>query len=115
MHIKIVDRPLTCVLSAVFLPTINSSRLMKLGMLSPFRLALQMIDHLRHLLALVLEAGTDNPLFRSPVGNNPKHILDLGTGKGNWAMYVNPKVLSASLVLVRYLQSQRCGGHVSQW
>lgn len=88
---------------------------MKLGMLSPFILDLKVIDHLRHLLSLVLEADTDNPLFRSPVGNNPKHILDLGTGKGNWAMYVNPKVLSASLEMVRYLQSQRCGGHVSQW
>ena len=34
-----------------------------------------------------MDSDYDNPLFRAPV-KDPKHILDLGTGLGNWAMYV---------------------------
>ncbi|KAJ5772571.1 hypothetical protein N7520_003100 [Penicillium odoratum] len=41
-----------------------------------------------HLVALVLESDKANPLFRSPIGDRPAHILDLGTGKGNWAIDV---------------------------
>ncbi|CAI7596102.1 unnamed protein product [Penicillium manginii] len=41
-----------------------------------------------HLLTLVLDSERDNPLFRSPIVKNPKHILDLGTGKGVWAIDV---------------------------
>ncbi|KAJ5774771.1 hypothetical protein N7457_009667 [Penicillium paradoxum] len=41
-----------------------------------------------HLVALVMESDQDNPLFRAPIGDNPKNILDLGTGKGNWAIDV---------------------------
>ncbi|KAJ5100604.1 hypothetical protein N7456_006656 [Penicillium angulare] len=40
-----------------------------------------------HLLAMIMEAGRDNPLFRAPL-EDPKHVLDLGTGKGNWAIDV---------------------------
>ncbi|KAJ5581715.1 hypothetical protein N7535_000335 [Penicillium sp. DV-2018c] len=40
-----------------------------------------------HLVALVMDSDQENPLFRSPV-KNPKHILDLGTGQGNWAIDV---------------------------
>lgn len=39
-----------------------------------------------HLLAMIMDADRDNPLFRAPVGEKAKHILDLGTGSGNWAM-----------------------------
>lgn len=46
------------------------------------------LNTLSHLLALVLDSERENPLFRSPVGKNPTHVLDIGTGKGNWAMYV---------------------------
>lgn len=46
------------------------------------------LNTLSHLLALVLDSERENPLFRSPVGKNPTHILDIGTGKGTWAMYV---------------------------
>lgn len=42
----------------------------------------------RHLVALVMDSDRENPLFRSPIGQDAKHILDLGTGQGNWAMYV---------------------------
>lgn len=45
-------------------------------------------DTLSHLLALVLDSERENPLFRAPIEKDPKHILDIGTGKGNWAMYV---------------------------
>ncbi|KAJ5151931.1 hypothetical protein N7492_010226 [Penicillium capsulatum] len=41
-----------------------------------------------HLVALILDSERDNPLFRSPIGDKPKHILDLGTGKGTWAIDV---------------------------
>jgi hypothetical protein len=41
-----------------------------------------------HLVALVLDSDRENPLFQSPVGPKAEHILDIGTGKGNWAMYV---------------------------
>lgn len=37
-----------------------------------------------------MDSDYDNPLFRAPV-KDPKHILDLGTGLGNWAMYVERK------------------------
>ncbi|CAG8190270.1 unnamed protein product [Penicillium nalgiovense] len=40
-----------------------------------------------HLVALIMDSDNDNPLFRAPV-KDPKNILDLGTGLGNWAMYV---------------------------
>lgn len=43
--------------------------------------------HASHLLALVLDSDRKNPLFRAPV-KDPQQILDLGTGKGIWAMYV---------------------------
>ncbi|KAI1839103.1 hypothetical protein DTO006G1_757 [Penicillium roqueforti] len=41
-----------------------------------------------HLLALVLDSERENPLFRAPIEKDPKHILDIGTGKGNWAIDV---------------------------
>ncbi|KAJ5732487.1 hypothetical protein N7493_003968 [Penicillium malachiteum] len=41
-----------------------------------------------HLLAIIMDSERDNPLFRAPIGENPTHILDLGTGKGNWAIDV---------------------------
>ncbi|KAJ5894943.1 hypothetical protein N7495_006634 [Penicillium taxi] len=41
-----------------------------------------------HLLTMVLDSERENPLFRAPIGNNPKHILDIGTGKGVWAIDV---------------------------
>jgi hypothetical protein len=45
-----------------------------------------------HLVALVLDSERENPLFRAPV-RHPKQILDLGTGKGIWAMYVYARPL----------------------
>ncbi|KAJ5638713.1 hypothetical protein N7528_001103 [Penicillium herquei] len=41
-----------------------------------------------HLVALVLDSDRANPLFRAPIGDSPRHILDLGTGKGTWAIDV---------------------------
>ncbi|KAJ6133723.1 hypothetical protein N7523_000045 [Penicillium sp. IBT 18751x] len=40
-----------------------------------------------HLVALVLDSDRTNPLFWAPV-HDPQHILDLGTGKGIWAIDV---------------------------
>lgn len=53
----------------------------------PFMTLCPFTDHRRHLVSLVMDSERDNPLFRSPVGKDPKHILDLGTGKGVWAVY----------------------------
>lgn len=54
-------------------------------------LFLQIItNYYSHLVALVMDSDHDNPLFRAPV-KDPKHILDLGTGLGNWPMYVESK------------------------
>jgi ubiquinone/menaquinone biosynthesis C-methylase UbiE len=47
------------------------------------------IGHYRHLVAIVMDSDRETPLFHSPIGDNPQHILDLGTGQGKWAMYVN--------------------------
>ncbi|KAJ5666899.1 hypothetical protein N7462_011308 [Penicillium macrosclerotiorum] len=41
-----------------------------------------------HILHLVLDNDEPNPLFRSPIGDSPTHILDIGTGKGSWAIDV---------------------------
>ena len=65
-------------------------RLTKLGMRTRLMFVAD-IDYCRHLVALVMDSDRENPLFHSPIGENPKHILDLGTGQGNWAMYVNKK------------------------
>jgi hypothetical protein len=45
---------------------------------------------------MVLDSDKNNPLFQSPVGPKPEHILDIGTGKGNWAMYVQIKTPQSS-------------------
>jgi hypothetical protein len=42
---------------------------------------------------LILCSDRDNPLFRSPVEKDreiPLQILDIGTSKGTWALYVGP-------------------------
>ncbi|OQE00175.1 hypothetical protein PENVUL_c057G01710 [Penicillium vulpinum] len=49
-----------------------------------------------HLVALVMDSDQENPLFRAPV-KNPKHILDLGTGLGNWAIDVADMFPTASV------------------
>lgn len=40
-----------------------------------------------HLVYVLLDSGRKNPLFHSPV-KNPKHVLDMGTGRGSWAVDV---------------------------
>ncbi|KAJ5894616.1 hypothetical protein N7495_006307 [Penicillium taxi] len=39
-----------------------------------------------HLVCLMLDHQRPNPLHRAPVNDSVKHILDIGTGKGNWAI-----------------------------
>ncbi|KAJ5710038.1 hypothetical protein N7493_009630 [Penicillium malachiteum] len=44
-----------------------------------------------HLVDMILNYHKENPLFSSPIGKNPDdsmNILDIGTGKGTWAMDV---------------------------
>ncbi|KAJ5217820.1 uncharacterized protein N7469_011445 [Penicillium citrinum] len=41
---------------------------------------------LGHMVFLVLDHYQENPLFRAPIGDSPKHILDIGTGQGSWAI-----------------------------
>ncbi|KAJ5182530.1 hypothetical protein N7492_000146 [Penicillium capsulatum] len=40
-----------------------------------------------HIVALTLEPNQENPLFQAPLDKPPKHVLDIGTGKGSWAIY----------------------------
>ncbi|KAJ5593165.1 hypothetical protein N7537_010069 [Penicillium hordei] len=41
---------------------------------------------LGHVVFLVLDHDRENPLHHAPIGKSPKHILDIGTGKGTWAV-----------------------------
>ncbi|KKA18599.1 hypothetical protein T310_7458 [Rasamsonia emersonii CBS 393.64] len=54
----------------------NSSKQWKQGTSLPFH----------HFMYLVMDYHEENRLFRSPIGPNPQHILDIGTGKGSWAL-----------------------------
>jgi hypothetical protein len=49
--------------------------------------------HSHHMLTLLL----GNKLFIAPIGPNPQHVLDIGTGTGIWAMYNNSISLPCSL------------------
>ncbi|KAJ5647004.1 hypothetical protein N7490_003376, partial [Penicillium lividum] len=54
-----------------------------------------------HIIFLLLDYTEDNPLHRAPI-KSPKHILDIGTGKGSWAidvadMYPNATVRGVDL------------------
>ncbi|KAJ5264690.1 hypothetical protein N7505_007483 [Penicillium chrysogenum] len=40
------------------------------------------INHLSHMVFLVLDHNQPNSLFRAPIGNSPKNIMDIGTGQG---------------------------------
>ncbi|KAE8146283.1 S-adenosyl-L-methionine-dependent methyltransferase [Aspergillus avenaceus] len=41
-----------------------------------------------HMMFRVLDHNQPNPLFRAPIKESPKNILDIGTGQGNWAIDV---------------------------
>ncbi|KAJ5714815.1 uncharacterized protein N7483_011996 [Penicillium malachiteum] len=41
-----------------------------------------------HLVFLVVDHNEPNPLFHAPITETPKNILDIGTGKGSWAIDV---------------------------
>ncbi|KAJ5457249.1 hypothetical protein N7530_012523 [Penicillium desertorum] len=49
-----------------------------------------------HLLCVLLDANTDNPLFHAPV-KSPKQILDIGTGRGTWAIDVSDMFPNATV------------------
>ncbi|OQE21983.1 hypothetical protein PENSTE_c011G04568 [Penicillium steckii] len=50
-----------------------------------------------HMVCLVLDYHEKNPLHRSPIKENPKHILDIGTGKGSWAIDMADSYPSATV------------------
>ncbi|CAK3830603.1 Hypothetical predicted protein [Lecanosticta acicola] len=49
-----------------------------------------------HLMYLLMEGERDNLLYRAPV-DNPKYVLDIGTGTGTWAIDVADKFPDASV------------------
>ncbi|KAJ5655858.1 hypothetical protein N7507_007808 [Penicillium longicatenatum] len=50
-----------------------------------------------HMVFLVLDHHQPSPFFRSPIGDSPKHILDIGTGQGSWAIDVADMYPSATV------------------
>ncbi|KAJ5272492.1 hypothetical protein N7478_007617 [Penicillium angulare] len=50
-----------------------------------------------HLVCLIADSHRKNPLFRAPIGKNPKHILDIGTGCGSWPIDVADKFPEATV------------------
>lgn len=50
-----------------------------------------------HLVFLLLEYNQKCPLHRAPICESPKHILDIGTGKGTWAIDMADRYPSANV------------------
>ncbi|KAJ6020026.1 hypothetical protein N7499_003325 [Penicillium canescens] len=72
-----------------------------------------------HITAVLRESDRPNPLFRAHVGPDPQHILDVGTGKGSWAidvadMFPSATVRGVDLFPPPSLGSIRPGGWVEQ-
>ena len=44
-----------------------------------------------HLLFLILDSQHSNTLFRSPISPKAQHVIDIGTGSGEWAIDVADK------------------------
>lgn len=44
-----------------------------------------------HMLMLILDSQRANTLFRSPISPEAQHIIDVGTGSGDW--YAEPPSL----------------------
>lgn len=41
-----------------------------------------------HIADVILDCQQENPYFRSPISKNAQHIIDLGTGSGDWPIAV---------------------------
>lgn len=41
-----------------------------------------------HMLMLIMDSQRRNTLFRSPLPPNAQHVIDVGTGAGDWALDV---------------------------
>lgn len=48
-----------------------------------------------HILMYILDYQRSNILFRSPISSKAQHIIDLGTGHGDWALDVADKYPSS--------------------
>ncbi|KAJ5156603.1 hypothetical protein N7492_009406 [Penicillium capsulatum] len=54
-----------------------------------------------HLVCLILDSDTENPLFQSPIGKDGRQdlrILDIGTGKGTWPIEVADLLPQSSVI-----------------
>lgn len=50
------------------------------------------------MLMLILDSQRSNTLFRSPISPKSQHIIDLGTGSGEWAIDVADRYPHGKLV-----------------
>ncbi|PLN84923.1 S-adenosyl-L-methionine-dependent methyltransferase [Aspergillus taichungensis] len=50
-----------------------------------------------HMLFLMLDYDRQNPHHHAPITQPPKHILDIGTGKGSWALDIADMYPSATV------------------
>ena len=50
-----------------------------------------------HMLMLILDSQRANTLFRSPISPKAQHIIDVGTGSGDWYA-VQPSITSYMLM-----------------
>lgn len=64
-----------------------------------------------HLTYLILDSQQKNPLFRSPIPDTAKHILDIGTGNGPWAVDTEDDYASTFVHAIDFSPSTILGRH----
>ena len=64
-----------------------------------------------HICHLILDSQQHNPIFHSPISENPKGIIDIGTGSGIWAKGMAERYTEAMVIGVDDVtKAWGCGG-----